>query len=190
MITTPTIETVSGMVPAGKHSFESVAKSLTQVSQFRVDVGTIEDMYGTNVLEAQRGGHATSLAPVVSIDPSFRIRHSRPSAGYEVPRSRLRLTRRGRAVLATLAALPLVIAMFVFTLNGGGANATAELATGDVEYVTVMAGQTLWQLAAELEPGADPRDVIYEMLKFNQLSSSEVQAGQRLAIPAAYSSQD
>ncbi|MBX3094764.1 MAG: LysM peptidoglycan-binding domain-containing protein [Cryobacterium sp.] len=111
---------------------------------------------------------------------------SRPRSG----RSRLRLTARGRAVFATLAALPIVIAMFVFSLNGGGANATADLATGDFEYVTVMAGQSLWQLAVELEPGADPRDVIYDVLQLNQLSSSEVYAGQRLAIPAAYSSKD
>lgn len=105
-------------------------------------------------------------------------------------RSRLRLTARGRAVFATLAALPVVIVMFVFSLNGGGANATADLATGDFEYVTVMAGQSLWELAVELEPSADPRDVIYDVLQLNQLSSSEVYAGQRLAIPAAYSSND
>ena len=202
MTTAPTIETVSGINAVGKHSFESVATFLTEHSQFERRIATIEGMYGTNVLEAPLNAQREQGAPVVSIDPSFRIRHSRPSAGYEVPRaplrdrptpprvrrSRLRLTPRGRAVFATLAALPLVIAMFVFTLNGGGANATVELANGDFEYVTVMAGQTLWQLAAELDPAADPRDVIYDVLQLNQLTSSQVQAGQRLAIPTAYAS--
>ncbi|HEY0261311.1 MAG TPA: LysM peptidoglycan-binding domain-containing protein [Lacisediminihabitans sp.] len=99
---------------------------------------------------------------------------------------RLRLTRRGRVVLTTLAALPLVIAAFAFALNGGGATATDHAGSTTFEHVTVQSGQTLWQLAGEIAPSADPRDVITAIVQLNNLGSGDVQAGEQLAIPAEY----
>jgi len=99
---------------------------------------------------------------------------------------RLRLTQRGRGVLTFLAATPLVIAAFVFALNGGGATASLEGSTVPFEYVTVEAGQSLWQLAEDLAPQSDPRDVIAQLVQLNQLETADVYAGQELAIPAAY----
>ena len=104
------------------------------------------------------------------------------------PRSaapRLRLTKRGRAVLTTLAATPLVIAAFVFALNGGGATASLEGSNVPFQYVTVESGQTMWQLAEELAPQSDPRDVIAQIVQFNQLDGADVYAGQELAIPSS-----
>ena len=101
------------------------------------------------------------------------------------PQTRLRLTRRGRRVLAALVALPIVVAAFTFALNGGGAIATAETAPDSFTYVTVQAGESLWQLAQTLAPAADPRDVIAEIVSLNQISG-DIQPGQRLAIPATY----
>ena len=98
---------------------------------------------------------------------------------------RLRLTKRGRGVLTFLAAAPLVIAAFLFALNGGGATASLEGSTVPFEYVTVEAGQTMWQLAEELAPQSDPRDVIAQIVQFNQLDGADVYAGQELAIPSS-----
>ena len=98
---------------------------------------------------------------------------------------RLRLTPRGRVVFTSLAAVPLVIAAMVFALNGGGAVATGD--AGSLDVVTVAAGQTLWELAEEIAPTADPRDVIADFLAVNQLGSSGLQPGQQLAVPARYS---
>lgn len=108
--------------------------------------------------------------------------------GFEAPRTRLRLTARGRAVLMTLAAVPLVIAAALFALNGGGAVATQEVAQSGVEYeyLTVEAGESLWALATEIAPTADPRDVISDILAFNGMSSSQIEPGQQLAIPTKY----
>jgi len=114
--------------------------------------------------------------------------------GYSAPRavqpqSHLKLTKRGRTVLTTLAALPLVIAAFVFALNGGAASASLEsTAQPGVEYtyVTISAGQSLWSLAEEIAPTADPRDVVNDILEFNGMSSAELFPGQRLALPTAY----
>lgn len=107
------------------------------------------------------------------------------TATQVVIKTRLRLTRRGRRVIALLAALPIVFAAFVFALNGGGAVATGESSATTFSYVTIEAGQSLWQLAQTLAPAADPRDVIAEIVSLNNISG-EIQPGQRIAIPAAY----
>jgi hypothetical protein len=107
------------------------------------------------------------------------------SAGRTVS-PRLRLTARGRAVLTTLAAGPLVVAAALFILNGGGATASLTGSNVPFEYVTVESGQTLWQLAEQVAPQSDPRDVIAQIEQLNQLAGSDVYAGQELAIPAQY----
>ncbi len=100
----------------------------------------------------------------------------------------LKLTRRGRTVFTALAAIPLVIAALLFALNSGGAAATVDNApAGSYEYVTVEAGQSLWAMAEQLAPTADPRDVVVDILSFNGMSSSQIFPGQRLAIPTQYS---
>jgi LysM repeat protein len=100
------------------------------------------------------------------------------------PVSRLRLTRRGRTVLTTLASAPLVFAALAFALNGGMATATIE--EGSTSYVTVEAGQSLWQLAEEVAPGEDPREVVAQLLRANALESAEIFPGQQLALPNQY----
>lgn len=98
--------------------------------------------------------------------------------------TRLRLTRRGRIVFSTMAALPLVVGAFVVTINGGAAVASnSDQGTAAFHYVTVSAGQSLWQVAETIAPEADPRDVIAEIVALNQLSSATVEPGQRLALP-------
>jgi hypothetical protein len=100
---------------------------------------------------------------------------------------RLRLTSRGRAVFTTLAAVPLV-AIAVF-LGLGGADAVAGSAsTGSASftYVSIAPGQSLWQLAEQVAPKADPREVVADILALNGLRSADVQPGQELAIPLQY----
>ena len=123
------------------------------------------------------------------IGTTARTAAVRGGPGITVPAAmpRLRLTRRGRRVLTTLAALPLIAAALVFGLNGGMATATSTSSSTTFRYVTVGAGQSLWQLALEIAPSADPREVISDIVHLNQLSSSDIQAGQRLAVPVRYS---
>ncbi|MFC5928891.1 LysM peptidoglycan-binding domain-containing protein [Cryobacterium melibiosiphilum] len=113
-----------------------------------------------------------------------------PSASV---RSTLRLTRRGRVVFTTLAAIPVVAAAFVLALNGGLASAagpTNAAALVTFDYVTIQAGESLWQIAESIAPTADPRDVIAEIVSLNRLSVDAVEPGQRLALPLAYSAAD
>ena len=72
-------------------------------------------------------------------------------------------------------------------LNGGIAVATSDISTGTFDYVTVQAGQSLWELAESVAPSADPREVISDIVRLNQLENSELHPGDRIAIPLAYS---
>ncbi|MEF2976498.1 LysM peptidoglycan-binding domain-containing protein [Subtercola sp. YIM 133946] len=103
------------------------------------------------------------------------------------PSVRLRLTRRGRLVLATLVSLPLIAALVAFAILGGSqAMATGEGTAVTYSYVTVQPGESLWGIAQTLDPSADPRDVIADIVNLNQLQSSDVHSGQRLALPPQY----
>ncbi|GAA1945824.1 LysM peptidoglycan-binding domain-containing protein [Agromyces allii] len=100
-------------------------------------------------------------------------------------RSRLRLTRRGRAVFTMLAAVPIVLLVASLVLGSGGAAADVEGAAGaSLAYLTVADGESLWSIAESLAPQADPREVIDEIMRLNGLDDSIVQPGQRLALPA------
>jgi uncharacterized integral membrane protein len=103
------------------------------------------------------------------------------------PAPRLRLTRRGRAVAIALVASGLVLAAVIFGLGAGGAVATRQAGTANFEYVTVGAGQSLWDLAADVAPEADAREFAAQVASLNNLDGSTIQPGQRLAIPAQYS---
>jgi len=104
--------------------------------------------------------------------------------------TRLRLTARGRRVLAWLVALPVIAALAVGVISGGSALASREpgAAAGSFEMVTVMAGESLWSIAEEVAPQDDPRDVVDAIMRLNTLPGAQVSAGQRLAIPAEYTS--
>ena len=111
------------------------------------------------------------------------------TAAPSAPTTRLRLTTRGRRVLAGLASVPAVAALGVAIDSGGGALATAENgASADAfETVTVLPGDSLWSIARDVAPAADPRDVVDDIMNLNALSSAVLDAGQSLAIPVEYS---
>ena len=106
--------------------------------------------------------------------------------GSQISQPRLRITRRGRAVLALLIAVPLAVAAAVTGIGAIGAAAGTQGSTATFHYVTVEPGESLWQVAQSVAPTADPRDVVANILNLNDLSSGEVQPGQWLAIPAQY----
>lgn len=96
--------------------------------------------------------------------------------------ARLRLTRRGRLVLGTLAVLS------GLALAGAlGATATADASehgrTFSAQTVTVTAGDTLWDIARQVAPDRDPRDVVAEVQRLNGLGSSTLRPGVVLRVP-------
>jgi len=107
-------------------------------------------------------------------------------SGAPRPRARTRLTRRGRAVLAALLVLPLLIGGGVLAANSGAEAGIHGSASASFHHVTVQQGESLWAIATHVAPHSDPRDVITAIVDLNGLSSTALQAGQRLAIPHQY----
>ena len=107
-----------------------------------------------------------------------------------LPVTRLRLTARGRRVFAALAALPAVVVLSVAIIGGGAALASREpgASVESFSYVTASSGDSLWSIAEQVAPAADPRDVVDAIIKLNALDTAVIEAGQRLAIPTEYAS--
>jgi hypothetical protein len=138
-----------------------------------------------------------STAVVTPIRPALSSRQAamrpspvvppRPTAAPVQVSSRIRLTRRGRLVFTSLAAAPLVAVAAWLGVNALPAVATSSSSSVVFEYATIESGESLWQLASRIAPEADPRDVIADLMRLNQLESSTVSPGQRIAIPEQYS---
>lgn len=103
-------------------------------------------------------------------------------------RVRTRLTRRGRVVLTALVVLPALVFGGVVVANSAAAAGAGSSFSASFRHVTVQPGQSLWLIAQRVAPKSDPRDVVGAIVDLNGLSSSVVQAGQRLAIPHQYDS--
>lgn len=107
---------------------------------------------------------------------------------WATPPAPLRLTRRGRLVLTLLALGGLAAAVLagVLVLSpsalAGAPDAGTRPATASV---VVLPGQSLWEIAERVAPGADPRETVSRIQQLNGLRGGAVQAGQRLLVPAA-----
>jgi len=105
------------------------------------------------------------------------------------PRSTVRLTRRGRVVVAILlAAASLLLAALAWMAIAARAQAADSGTPPGAVYrnltsVVVHPGQTLWSIASQAEPSADPRVVMQEIIDLNALQGSSVEPGQRLWVP-------
>lgn len=90
----------------------------------------------------------------------------------------LAITRRGRlavTLVVTVAAVALAVALWT---AGTPTGPTIDHAT------TVSSGQTLSQIATEQMPGVPVHEAVIQIQLVNDLSSSDVHAGQSLLIPA------
>jgi LysM repeat protein len=68
-------------------------------------------------------------------------------------------------------------------VNTAAANSQTSSSAAKFEYVTVSAGQTLWDLAEQIAPNTDPQDWMQDVVNLNGLTSTDLKPGQRIAIP-------
>ena len=124
------------------------------------------------------------VGPRLARDPRRALRRgvlSRAGA----PDVALRLTRRGRIVVAAVAALLVTV---VSLLAAGAAQATNHglppgAARQNLVQVVVGPGQSLWSVAESADPDQDTRAVIHQIVDLNALSGDVVFAGQQLWVP-------
>jgi hypothetical protein len=103
----------------------------------------------------------------------------------DTPVAPLRLTRRGRVVVALAAAL---LVTLVSLLLAGVAQATNDgpsprAARENLVQVIVRPGQSLWSVAESADPDQDTRAVIQQIIDLNSLNGDSVFAGQQLWVP-------
>jgi len=112
-------------------------------------------------------------------------RSGRSGRSRDTPVAPLRLTRRGRVVAATAAALLVtVVSLFLAgvaqaTNNGPSSPAARQ----NLVQVVVHPGQSLWSVAESADPDQDPRAVIQQIIDLNSLNGDTVFAGQQLWVP-------
>ena len=119
----------------------------------------------------------TAVAALPVQRAAVRSINSAPSA--KPANSGLKLTVRGRRVVALLALLPIVIAFFFV----GTRAVQADQSGPTTEVIKVEAGQSLWDVAVAVAPSEDPRSTIWTIKELNDLTTSEVLAGQALIVP-------
>jgi hypothetical protein len=97
----------------------------------------------------------------------------------------LRLTRRGRVVVAIAAALLLAVLSLVIAASAQATNHPVPSGTAqrNLTQVTVRPGQSLWSVAENADPAADTRVVVQQIIELNGLTGNVVFAGQRLWVP-------
>ena len=101
----------------------------------------------------------------------------------------VRLTRRGRRVVAGLVIGVIIVAATVLWMSvAGSVQASSQASTQGSPYrgmtqVVVRPGQTLWSIAAAAEPSGNMWAVVQQIINVNALSSANVQAGQLLWVP-------
>jgi hypothetical protein len=102
-----------------------------------------------------------------------------PSASASAP---VRLTRRGKVVIVTLAVIAIGILAIMF-----GPSSTASSDAGapqETTSVQVLPGHTLWQIAADANPHGDIRKTVDEIIELNSLpNASALQMGSEIAVP-------
>lgn len=104
-----------------------------------------------------------------------------PVAAVESQSVTLRLTRRGRLAVTTMVASALVLGGAV---GAQQAMAESQATARPTQTLTVEPGQSLWSIAVAAVPDADPRDVILDIQRLNDLSTSQLVAGQALVVPS------
>ena len=106
-----------------------------------------------------------------------RLQWEAMQAGHAAP---VRLTKRGRRVIAVLVLLPLASTMWLFAGRGAVAQGTAPT----THTVVVQPGQSLWDIAQTVAPQADPRATIYKIKQLNHFAGSDLRPGQAVIVPA------
>jgi hypothetical protein len=120
------------------------------------------------------------------------LRHSAgvPDTRLAPRQNTVRLTRRGRIVVTimlTAVSVSLVVLAWLAIAARAAQAADGGQSPGAVYQnltsVVVHPGQTLWSIASQAEPTADPRIVMQQIIELNALHGTSVVPGQRLWVP-------
>ena len=87
------------------------------------------------------------------------------------------------AVLLLVAVLTPVLLALASGAQAADHGLPPSAVRASMRQVVVKPGQSLWSIALNAEPQADPRAVIQQIMEFNALSSQVVVPGESLYVP-------
>ena len=120
--------------------------------------------------------------------PRRAARRLVPARGVRT-RPRTRLTRRGRVVVCVLAVAAMLVVAVLAWMGGAtraeaaGSGSPPSAVYRNLTRVIVQPGESLWTIATQAEPAADPRGVVQQIIDLNALGGTSIQPGQRLWVP-------
>jgi hypothetical protein len=179
--------------------------SMTGAAEAKMDVGAVKQVTGAASLGSDAAGlgegsgrSGSSGGPLSAALPDGVVYLRRgPTAGRPVAggqaagtrRTPVRLTRRGRIVVGTLAGIAVAAAASVIWLAVAGQAQASSHAGAAVPFrssmvrVVVRPGQTLWEIAEKADPSADPRTIVPQIVTINSLPGTGIDVGQVLWVP-------
>ena len=92
----------------------------------------------------------------------------------------LRLTRRGKVLMWILAC---TIGLILGVVLGDVATAESFPEAFEVQSHFVSQGETLWEIALDINPGIDTRDVVADIVDLNGFTDSSILAGSVIYLP-------
>jgi nucleoid-associated protein YgaU len=122
--------------------------------------------------------HATSTLAAAR---AARAGHPAGSASRAAEQP-VRLTRRGRLVITAIATLAVAGLLTVLGARLGGGDPAPPPSSAAPAAVVVQPGDTLWSIARRVAPDRDTRQVVDDLRRLNELSSTDLDVGQRLLV--------
>lgn len=180
-------ETRPGIVPQPRATAQAGAAAPKTRMGARVGMATSAQMATQVPVSGQ--AHAASQAWVAQqLRVTRQARVTRLARVVQRP-GPVRLTRRGRRVVAGLVIGVIIVAVTVLWMSvAGSVQASSHGSAAGSPYrgmtqVVVRPGQTLWSIATAAEPSGNLWSVVQQIINVNALSSANVQAGQLLWVP-------
>lgn len=120
------------------------------------------------------------------------LKYSSYQSIYEQPSFRRPVERRSHMsafLKSRLSKIALLLVILSVTCTGVvqafAASVDSSEAEAPAEYVVVMPGDTLWEIAVENKPqGQDTRVYVQKLIRVNGLTTSSIQAGDTLMLPS------
>ena len=169
--------------PAGRRPPAAAPPASTTASTARPGGGSARPARSAASTRARTAQPAGGASAGLAVSGPTRAAHAAAVPGP------IRLTRRGRIVVGVLLVIVVAgVAALIWLAVAGRAQAAGRVRPGTpvthtMLRVVVRPGQTLWSIAAQADPAADPRIVIQQIVDDNALSGTGIRAGQVLWVP-------
>jgi hypothetical protein len=180
-------------IPRASGSCAGVSRtgvSRTGVSRAPVTRAGVSRAGITGIGARAGGAGAVVLGGGVPGGGAARAGGLRPAGSWRAqPPGPVRLTRRGRVVVAGLLTAAVLMAVVLLGLaaaakaQAAGGGSPAGSAYRNLASVVVHPGQTLWSIASRAQPSADLRIVVQQIIELNALTGTGIEPGERLWVP-------